>query len=98
REQLVVGNRAPQEERQARGDFDVGETIRRAVGHVRGIALNAEDEFGARENAAKREIDAGIEASAFFASVRVKLLQHLQVGGSHVAAIRVPRESRQDLL
>ena len=47
RDQFVVGHRAPEEERQARRQFDIGNRIRCAAGHRRRIRLRAEQEFRA---------------------------------------------------
>ncbi len=61
-EQLVVRDAAPEEERQPRGELEIGQPVRGTSGDARGIALGAEEEVGIDQNPLERELDAGIEA------------------------------------
>ena len=63
-EQLVVRNAAPEEERQPRGEVEVGHAIGSARRESRRIALGAEDELRAGEHTPQRQIDAAVEAAA----------------------------------
>ena len=60
-DQLVVGQAAPQEERQARGQLEAADGIRGAGVHPRRIALDAEQELGARQQGPQGGLDAGLE-------------------------------------
>ena len=62
RQQLIVGNAAPQKERQPRRELEVADAIRRSGRGVRRIALDAEQELGADEQAPYRALDARVEA------------------------------------
>ena len=63
-EQLVVRNAAPQEERQTRGELDVGETIRGSGSDFAGIGLDAEQKIRADQQTLERRADAVVEISA----------------------------------
>ncbi len=60
-QQFVVGDAAPEEERQPRRQLEIGEPIRRARLHARRIALGAEQEVGIDQDALERELDARLE-------------------------------------
>ena len=77
-EQLVVRNAAPQEERQARGEFQVADAIggiRRDAGR---ILLDAEQELRTHQHRAQRHLDAGVE-TALRPGVFVELQRNLQI-------------------
>ena len=59
-DQLVVGDAAPQEEREARGELEIvdGRGGRAGAG---GVLLGAEDELGAGQDGAERALDAAVE-------------------------------------
>ncbi len=57
-EQFVVGNAAPQEERQPRGQLEVADAIGRARRDARRILLDAEQELAADQHRAQRRLDA----------------------------------------
>src|ERR1700745_2053491 len=59
-QQLVVGNAAPEKERETRGKIQVAQPIARARRQANGVVLEAEDELRARENPANAELDAGV--------------------------------------
>ena len=94
-EQLVVGDAAPEEEREARRELDVADRVRRSARGAFGLGFDPERERGARQNAAQRELDAGFEAA-----VRAPLLEkrHEPVDVAvHRAAIGAPSERGQNL-
>src|SRR5204862_394578 len=61
RQQLVVRDAAPQEERQARCEIHVADAIRRIRRGALRLAFEPEQKLRADENAAERELDAGFE-------------------------------------
>ena len=63
-EQLVVGNAAPQEEGQARGQLDVADPVDAPGRRVRRIELHAENEFGRHQDLLQRQSHARLEAAA----------------------------------
>ena len=96
-QELVVGNAAPEEERQARRQFEVAEPVDAAHRDVRGIAFHPEDEFRTGQNAAQREIDAAVERARFLAAARVEVQQDLHVVIGQIAAVGATRERRENL-
>ena len=62
-DQLLVGRRAPEEERQPRREVDVGDAIGAARARVGRRLLEAEDEVRARENRFERRAHAALEAA-----------------------------------
>ena len=95
-QQLVVGNAAPQEERQARGQLHVADAIRRLRRRARRVALDAEQELGAREHRAQRHLDAGVEVRALARASLVEAHRRLDVGGGHRPAERAAGERGDD--
>ncbi len=63
-QQLLVGNAAPQEKRQARRQLEIGDAVRGAGGNVRRIALEPEHEVRVGQNPAQRHLDAAVEVAA----------------------------------
>ena len=61
REQLVVGNAAPQEKREPRGQLEIADRVRRPGRHAGRLALDAEQELRADEQAAHGALDAALE-------------------------------------
>ena len=59
-DELVIGNAAPQEERQPRRKIEVAHPVRLRVAGSR-LALNPEQELRADEDAANRHLDARVE-------------------------------------
>ena len=96
-QQLIVGNAAPQEERQARSQFQIVDAIRRAGHGIGRIGLEAEQEFGARQNELERRFDAGIEAAVVVAAALVEAEQLLQIAVLERTAISAARQCREDL-
>ena len=64
RQQLLVGNAAPQEERQPRSQREIVQPIRRVRRKVRRIGFEAEQELRARQNELQRRFDSAIEGVA----------------------------------
>ena len=60
-EQRIVGNAAPQEEREPRREFEIADAIRLALDGVRRLALEAEHEPRIDEHTRETLFDAGIE-------------------------------------
>src|SRR5206468_3328889 len=77
-QKLVVGNAAPQKERQPRGQLDVADRIRDASRDVARIALDAEQEGWADEQTLQADFNATLEAP-FGASVFIERHQRLEV-------------------
>ena len=96
-QELLVGNAAPQEERQARRQLEVADAIRGARGNVRRIALEPEHEVRVRQNPAQRHLDALVEVPALAAGA-VEGQQRRDVGVGHRTPIRAARQRRNDLL
>ena len=95
-EQLVVRDAAPEEERQARGELDVGETIRGARRDRVRIGFDAKQEIRADEQPLERRADAAVEVAVGTAAL-IEAEQRLDVVVRHRPAIRTPRQRRQDL-
>jgi arginine decarboxylase-like protein len=63
RQQLLIGNAAPQEERQTGRKVQIADAIRRASGHGGGFSLSAVQELRIGQKTAHRHLDAAIEGS-----------------------------------
>jgi hypothetical protein len=61
-QQLVVGNAAPQKERQARGELEIIDFVRDAGLSFRRIAFHAEQKLRADQDSSQGGLDAGIES------------------------------------
>ena len=61
REQRLVGDAAPEEERQARRELDVADAIDRPRRQIGRLGLEAEDELGIDEHARDGALNAGVE-------------------------------------
>ena len=96
-EQRLVGNAAPQEERQARGHLHVAQAVRRARSRPGRIAFDAQEEIGVDEHPLERELDAGVKAAAARAAAVEEAEQRLDVVRRHGTAIGAPRQTRHDL-
>ena len=60
-EQLLVGHAAPQEEGQARREFEIGQAVRGSRRNVGRIAFDAEEEVRVGEDALDAELQPGVE-------------------------------------
>ena len=69
-DQFVVGNAAPQEERQPRRQLEIADAIALARRPVRQARFSAIDEFRIRQDALQRRFDAFIEVAAFASARR----------------------------
>ena len=92
-EQLVVGDAAPEEERQARCELDVADGER--AGFAR-LALDAIQELRAHEQALERELNPGVEA-ALGAAHLVERHEIGDVGVGRRPPISAARERAQNL-
>ena len=63
-EQLVVGDAAPQEEREARGELEISQRVRLPRLGARRVLEHAQEEVGVDEQPLEGELDAGVEAAA----------------------------------
>src|SRR5580658_3578811 len=85
-EKLIVGRAAPQEERKARGQFQIANTEIPSGRRVRGNALEAEDEFRIRYHRLNGRADSAFEI-ALIAARLVEIQQLFQVVASGRTAI-----------
>ena len=95
REQLFVGNAAPQEERQPRGELEVANPIGGARGRFRSVAFDAEEELRIDENAGQRLLDAAVKRPVP-APVAIKRHQRLDVVAANRPAEGAAREPRKN--
>src|SRR5690606_24982961 len=95
-EQLVVGNAAPQEEREPRRELEVAHSVGGPRGHVGRIVLETEEELRAREQTLERDLNTALE-SALGASPFVEQQQALEILFRVGTAVRPARERRQNL-
>ena len=96
-EEFLVGDAAPEEERQARGEVQVGQMIRRALRRDGRGPLDAEEEFGRDEDAAQAHLDAGIERAAIGLAGGEEFHQGVGVGGGDWSSIGAAGERGEDL-
>ena len=96
REQLVVRDAAPEEERQPRRELQIRDAVRRPRGRFSRIDLDAEEELGVDEDGAERELDAALEASPRPAGV-VEPHQRVDVVAPYRPPERAPRQRRKDV-
>jgi hypothetical protein len=94
-QQLVVRDRAPQEERQPRGELDVAQPVGLAGGHRRGIALDAPDELRTGQDALQRELDAALEPAILMAAP-IELHQARQIAVAQLPTEGAAAERRHD--
>jgi hypothetical protein len=94
-DELVVGQAAPQEERQPRRELEVADAIERARRRARRIVLDAEQELRRHENVGERRLHAGLEIAALRALGAVEVEQPAALGVGDRPAIGAPREARE---
>ncbi len=94
-QQFLVGNAAPQEKREPRGELDITDAIRRIGRNARWIGFDAQQELGADEQTLQRVIDAFIKATACRAGA-IERHQRLHIVGGHRAPIGAARQRTQD--
>ena len=93
-EQFLIRQGRPEEERQARGEVEIGQTIE-LVGRRRGL-LDTEHEAGVREDPLDAEPDSLIEIAAVVARLRVEPEEVVEVV-AHRTAVGLRREPPQDV-
>ena len=69
REEFFVGNAAPQEEGEARSEFEIADAVSSIRRDVRGIALDAEHELGLEKDPLQGDLNAGIEIAVIAAGL-----------------------------
>ena len=94
--QFRIRHRAPQEERQPRGDVFVRDADSWRCESPARLLLEAEQEARAHQDRLQRQADAGFEA-ALLAALLVELHRVLQVGRGRRAAERLRRQLLDDL-
>src|SRR5690606_18421508 len=95
-EQLVVGDAAPDEERQAARELDVADGVGLAGRNALGLRFEPERERRAREYPAERELDPAFEPGRSAALVEERH-QPFDIGGLERAPIRASSERSEDL-
>ena len=96
-EQLVVRDRAPQEERQPRGELQVADRVDAVRREIRRIALDAEQELRRDEQARQRFLNPPLEAALVVpGTVEPEQRVHVRIGDR--PAIGPPGEGSQDFL
>jgi len=91
-EEFVVRDAAPEEEREAGGEFEVGDAVDTAL---RGIGFDAEEEFGIGEDGGDGGGDAGVEAG-LGAALAVEGEEFVEIGGGGGAAVGAAEEGGED--
>src|SRR5688572_5944359 len=96
--QRLIGNAAPQEERQPRCQLDVVDRMRSARLYACGILFDAIEERRAGENSRQPGANAGVEVALGVARLRVELHRRRDVFGVYRPAIRAARQVGEDPL
>ena len=96
RQQLLVRTRAPEKERQTRGEFEIADAIELAGPGVRRLRLDAVDQPRVGQNPRQRHLDAVVEV-AVLAPGLIELHQRLHVGRGCRMPERPRREAGHDL-
>ena len=94
--QFLVGRLAPEEERQPRGEVDVGDAIGAARARVGRRLLETEDEIGARQDRFERGAHAGLEA-VLGRFAFVERHDAIDLGGAERPSVGLAAEPRDDL-
>ena len=96
-DQLLVRDAAPEEEREARGELQIADPVRRPRRRPGRLDLRSIDELRIREDALHHGLDAVIEAAAFFTSGLEEAHHRLDVGIGRGAAEGFARQRGNDL-
>src|SRR5690606_1839530 len=98
-EQLVVGNAAPEEQRETRRERNVVERIRLA-GRCprRRCARRPEEKLRTAQDARERELDASLEIAAVAAAFTIDLEQRRDIVLPQRTAVRAACKAREDRL
>ena len=97
-QELVIRDAAPQEERQARRQLEIGDAIRRIRRRALRLTLEAEQELRAHEDAANRQLEARLEAALRPRRRGIEPSGDLRSSSVDRPSIGAPRERRDDLL
>src|SRR5579871_291112 len=95
-EQRVVGNAAPQKEREPRRKFKIADPIRLAGLQAGRLGFLTENEFRIDQDAPQRHLDAAIKIRALPALL-IESHKHIGVSSGYRPAERPPGESAHDL-
>src|SRR5262245_56860033 len=95
-EQLVIGDAAPQEERQTRRQLDVRKGVRRSRRDAGRIGFDLEQKIGAHEHTLDAGANARVEVS-FSASGLIEAHERLDVVAGRRPPVRATRERRENL-
>ena len=89
-EQLLVGDAAPEKEREARRQLEIAQLERGTSGDAGRIALGAEEEFRIDEDPFQTQLDARLEAAGLV-TLLVELAERLKVGRGQGTPVRQTR-------
>ena len=100
RQQLIVGDAAPEEERQSRRDLQITQTV-----HADGVSpkrfarrrIHAKQKVGIDQEPFECELNAAVECSAVLEAAVEECNERLRIRGHGRPAIREPRHPRKDL-
>ena len=97
-EQLVVGDAAPEEERQPRRELEIGDAVRCVRREALRIPFHAEEELRADEDRRQRHLDAGVESVSGRLGARLleQIERALQVGVGDRPPVGAPHQRCQD--
>src|SRR5262249_228624 len=95
-EQVIVGNAAPEEERQARCQFLITHRMRSPQLVSGAVVLHAIYKGCARQNPHQAGANTFIERFAVLASLLVEIQRRLDIGSRHCAAIGAPSQFIED--
>src|SRR5262249_7680430 len=96
-EELVVGDAAPEEERQPRREFQVTDTIRRARRQPGRLPFDAEEKLAAHQDSAQRRLDSRIK-TRLTPRVAIELQYALEVRVADRSPIGPAHQRRKNLL
>ena len=96
RQQSLVRDAAPQEERQSRRQLEIADAVHGARRRRRRVALDAEEELGIREDALQRHPDAAVEVAALLPPAVVERDQRLNIRVGDGPAVGAARQRGQD--
>ena len=94
-QELVVGNGAPEKERQPRRELDIVDAVRGAGDGVPRILLHPKQEFGSDQKCLKGVLDGAVEIAAC-AGPLIKRVERLSIDTGDGASERAVGETGQD--
>ena len=95
-DQLVVGDAAPEKEREARRQLEVAETVGATDRQLRRLTLDAEHELRTGQHTLQCDLDATVEV-ALSTTLAPEIHQPIDVGVAPLSAVRATYERRDDL-